>query len=156
MTRCQPQVAAPGVLNPTDKFGIDAADDPAGHAQHQRTRRHLHAFWHDSPRGDHAAPPHPGPVEDDGAHPDQGILLDLATVQDGAMSDADPGTDQAGHALIDVHHAVVLDVALGPKHDRRQVTAQDGVVPDAGFGLQGDIADQPRSGRDEGGGVNSW
>jgi len=155
MTRRQAQVGTPGVLNPTDQFGIDAADDPAGHAQHQRAGRHLHAFRDDSPRADDAAPAHPSPFEDDGAHPDQGILLDLTAVQDGPVSDADPGPDQAGHALIDVHHAVVLDVALGPKHDRRQVTAQDRVVPDAGFGLQRHVADQLRSPRDKGGGVDS-
>jgi len=55
-----------------------------------------------------------------------------------------------------VHYAVVLDVALGPENDGRQITAQDRVVPDAGFGLQRDVADQLRSWRDEGGGVDSW
>jgi hypothetical protein len=35
-------------------------------------------------------------------------------VQDGPVSDADSGADQAGHALINVYHAIVLDVALSP------------------------------------------
>jgi hypothetical protein len=55
-----------------------------------------------------------------------------------------------------VYHAIVLDVALGPENDGRQIAAQDRVVPDAGFGLQRDVADQVRSGRDEGGGVDPW
>ncbi len=155
MTRRQAQIAAPGVLDSADEFGIDSADDAAGHAQHQRPGWNLHVFRHDGPRADYAAPAHPSPIEHDGAHPDQGILLDLAAVQDGPMSDADPGADQAGHALVDVHHAVVLDVALAPENDGRQITAQDRVVPDAGFGLEGNVADQLRSGRDEGGGVDS-
>ncbi len=156
MARRQLQVAAPRVLDPARKFGIDATDDAPGHAQHQRARRYVHAFRHDSPGADYAAPPHSSPIEHDGAHPDQGILLDLAAVQDGPVSDTDPGADQAGRALVDVHYAVVLDVALGPENDGRQITAQDRVVQDAGFRLQRDVADQLRSWRDEGGWVDPW
>ncbi len=156
MARRQLQVAAPRVLDPARKFGIDATDDAPGHAQHQRARRYVHAFRHDSPGADYAAPPHSSPIEHDGAHPDQGILLDLAAVQDGPVADSNSGADQAGHALIDVHHAVVLNVALGPENDGREITAQDRVVPDASLGLQRDVADQLRSSRDEGGGVDSW
>jgi hypothetical protein len=55
-----------------------------------------------------------------------------------------------------VHHTVVLNIALRAQQDGGKVTAQDRVVPDAGFRLERDIADQLRSSRDEGGGVDSW
>jgi hypothetical protein len=55
---------------------------------------------------------------------------------------------------IDVDDAAVLDVGAGADADPVDVAAQHAIVPDARFGPDLDVADQPRARRDEGGGID--
>ena len=69
------------------------------------------------------------------------------------MAHPDPLADQARQSGVDMDNRKVLDVALLPYHDGCHVAAEDGSIPDAGTGLQADVADDHRPRGDEGGGM---
>jgi hypothetical protein len=48
-----------------------------------------------------------------------------------------------------MQRAIVLDIGMMPDDDGRGITANDGIVPDAGSLVNGDIANNHRAGRDK-------
>ena len=93
-------------------------------------------------------------VEERRAVADQRLLADLGAVHDAAVADGGVAADHQGLAGRGVQDRVVLHVGALADHDRADVGAQHGAVPDAGALLDGHVADQGRGRGDEGVGVD--
>lgn len=66
------------------------------------------------------------------------------------MADRDEFADVAAEVIGEVNDCVVLDVGAWADGDFVDVAAKGGVVPDAGFLVDGDAADHIGAGGDEG------
>ena len=142
-------IVLPGVANASLQLAIHRVHDSTRHSQNQGPRRHLHVLGEDGTRTDDRPGPDADPIEEDRAHPDEALVLHVATVEDCAMPDSNPVPDRARHAFIDVQHREVLDVRGRADRNRGHVAAHDRVVPDRGVGSDGDVAKDDRARRDE-------
>jgi hypothetical protein len=79
--------------------------------------------------------------ENDRAHADGHPVADGRAMDDGCVSDGDLVADDAGCAAIDVKDRAVLDIGSLPDANRRDVTPDDGVEPDARLGADFDVSD---------------
>ena len=139
-------IVSPGRRDPVCQGRIYLAHDSTRNSHDQGAGWYLHPFGHHSACRDHAARPDRYPVEQDAAHCDEAIITDGAAVQDDAMPYADPPPDRARHALIDVYDRAVLNIGLGPDHDRCHITPDYSLVPDACLFAQRHVA-HDRGGR---------
>ena len=71
---------------------------------------------HQCSGGDQRARSDASAVEDDGAHPDERVVLDLAAVQNGVVAHADARTHPDGELRVDVDGDAVLDVGAEPRN----------------------------------------
>jgi len=128
-----------------DELAVLLAKSPAhfaGHTGDQRVGRDDGVLRDDRASGDDGALADTRIVEDRRAHADQNGILKDAAVDGGVVADGDPVADDDG---VDVPHAMedgaVLDVGVGPDADKVDVSADDGVHPNAGVFTEDNIAD---------------
>ena len=79
----------------------------------------------------------------------------VARVHHAEVADGRARADLDAAHRRDVDHRAVLHVGAAAHHDRVEVGAEHGVVPDRRVLLHGDVADEARGGRDERGGMNA-
>src|SRR5690606_26593063 len=84
-----------------------------------------------SPCSHHGAAAHPGAVQQDGAHADQGFVLYDGTADDGRVADGHPLAYFHRIPFVGVDDHAVLDVAVFADADGLDVAPQDGAEPDA-------------------------
>src|SRR5881397_4015187 len=113
-----------------------------------RFGRHERAGRHHRPGTDARA------VEHRRAVADQTFLAERRRVDRAVVTDRRAGADRGPAARGDVHDRAVLHVGAAADHDRVEVAAQHGVVPDGGALLDRDVADDHGGGRDERGRVD--
>ena len=115
-------------------------------------RAGLHSHVEITPLGDQSpgpydgVPSYMGPVQEDGAHAHDDVVLHGAAVDDGVVPDGHAVTDDRGDVRANVDRDQVLDVGVISYDNRCLVGPDDGVVPDAAPGADGDIADDVGAG----------
>src|SRR5690606_9993560 len=87
-------------------------------------------------------------VEHHGVDADQAVFADAAAMQHDLVADGHAFADRQRKAHVGVQHAAILDVGVLTNVDKLVVAAQHGVEPDAGAGLEADLADQTGVGSD--------
>ena len=126
----------------------DLPDDPG------RDPRGEHAVRDDHPRRHRRARRDQGPAADDRAVEHRGSVAhqrlgtDDRAVDDAQVTDGRALADLGHRVVAAVQHRTVLDVGPAAHQDRPEIGPQDRPVPDGGFGLDLDVADQGGSGRD--------
>ncbi|EVT82979.1 hypothetical protein Z046_31235 [Pseudomonas aeruginosa VRFPA09] len=88
------------------------------------------------------------PIEDHRVDPYQAVVAHAATMQHGVVADGDALAEGQRIAHVGVHHRAVLDVAVLADMDQLVVAAQHRAKPDAGAGIQANLADHRCAGRD--------
>ena len=73
-------------------------------------------------------------VQDDRAHADENLVFHGAGVDDGFVSDGDQPADDGRQIIRRVDNRTILHIGPGTQDDMRNITAQDRLVPHAGFG----------------------
>ena len=136
--RLHPLTSSPGDLPD------DPGRDPGGeHAvRDDQPRRHRRA------RRDQGAATYARAVEHRGAVAHQRFGTDDRAVDDAQVTDGRAPADLGHRVVAPVQHRPVLDVRSAAHDDRPEIGPQHRPVPDGGFGLDPDVADQGGSGRD--------
>ena len=81
-------------------------------------------------------------IHHDGSHADEGVVTDMAAVECDIVPDRDIVTDLNGRLLIEgMEDGAVLDIHVVADADGIDVTAEDGVEPDAAALSKDDISD---------------
>ena len=75
----------------------------------------------------------------DGPHADHDIVFDGGAVDDRQVADGHAITNDARKAGIGVHDRSILNVGAAADANRRAISPQHGVIPDAGLGRDRDI-----------------
>src|SRR6185437_4798209 len=120
----------------------DLAGDPGRYSHRDHAVGHGHPRRHRGTRRDQGAAADDDAVQDRGAVADQRFGADDATVHNAQVADGGALTDLGHRVVAAVQHRTVLDVRAAPDDDRAEVGAEHGAVPDGGFGLDPDVADQ--------------
>src|SRR5439155_9880399 len=123
--------------------------DTCRHADHERARRYAGAFGHDRTRCYDTARPDVDTVEEHASHADQAVVLDGASMQNGAVPHPDPRADPRREPCVHVHDRAVLEIAVLADHDRGHVAAQHRVVPHARVRAQRHVPQNDRTGSDK-------
>ncbi len=96
-------------------------------------------------------------VHDDGAHADQYIVLDGATVNDGAVADGNVVADDGfGFIIGAMYDCVVLDIDFVADLDGIDVATDDSIEPYAAIVAHSDFANDGGVGSDEAIVAPSW
>src|SRR5437867_3751203 len=138
-------------------LGRCAGEWPAhlrGRAQRQRAVGNLGLGRHQGTRGHHRPDADARAVEHRRAVADQALFAQRRGVDRGVVADRRAGADLGPAARRDVHDRAVLHVGAAADHDRIEVSAEHGVVPDGGALLDRHVADDHGGGRDERGRVD--
>ena len=120
--------------------------DFRGRAEHERAGRNFH------PNRDQRVCPDEGPcadfhiVENNSAHPDEHFIVDLASVDDGAVADGYKLAHSCGIIRVEMDDCIVLNVRTRTDNDAVDVAAQDGPVPHARLFFDRDVANYHRAG----------
>ena len=123
-------------------FVVNLLLEFAGNTHPQRIRLDHCAFRNDRASGDDAALADFGIVQDDAAHADEAAAADSAAMQRDRVADGDPVTH--GDAVFVAHaveHAAILHVGVFSNADGKDVTADNGIHPDAGVFANLHVAD---------------
>ncbi len=146
--------------------GLDVAPGPAGNvvlfverklppdfcrrAEDERAGRNFHPESDERVRADDGARADFGAVENDRAHANKDLIVDLARVNDGAVANGDELAYARRITGIDMDNGIVLNVGTRADDDAVNVAAQHGAVPDARFLFERNVADDGRAGNDPG------
>src|SRR5215510_10909257 len=101
-----------------------------GRAEHERAGRDLHSHGYQRVCADDGTRAHFDVVEDDGSHPDEYFIVDLARMNDRGVPDRDQFAYARWVTSVDVDDSVVLNVRARPDDDAIDITAQYCPVPD--------------------------
>ena len=126
-------------------FGAQDPRHPGGRPQNQRPGRNLGPLGDQGIGAEQTAFADHGAIQDDCAHADQHFVPNRAGVHDRRMADGDVVADQARKVSGHVHHRLVLDVGVVADHDPVDVTAENGVKPDARMVANSNITDDHRA-----------
>lgn len=108
------------------------------------------AFEYDSACGDDGIAADLCIVHDDGAHADEHFIAQRAAMYDGVMADGDVVADDGPGFLVGgMDDDAVLDIDFVADADAVDVTADDGIEPDAAFIAYLYVADDGGIGSDE-------
>src|SRR4051812_6447140 len=122
---------------------------PCRHAHYQRPALHDSVLWYERSRRHDGLIADRGAREHDCSHPDRYSMANRRSVNDCRVTDRHVIADDAWAPGVDVQHRAVLDVGAGTDAYWRNVTANDGVEPDARPGADLDVANDYRSRRNE-------
>jgi hypothetical protein len=100
-------------------------------------------------RADNAAVANFGSIENRGPHADENFTPNFAGMKDRPMADCDKFAGLDAVIIVQMDHAVVLDIAAGADLNALDVAAQNGVVPDGHVFVERDVPDNLRSVRHE-------
>jgi hypothetical protein len=78
-------------------------------------------------------------------HAYQHVIGYRGTMNDGTVPDRTFVANGQRGILIDMQHAVILNVGSPTNHDRSAISTHDGVIPDACTLSNGDVADDHRA-----------
>src|SRR5579883_413793 len=116
-----------------------------GHSHRQ------YAFWYrlalrnQGTRADDRARAYLGVREDNGVHANKYMVTYRRAMHDSAVTDRTLIPNRQGRILIDVQHAVILNIGAASNDDGRAISSHDRIVPDAGPFANGDIANDHRA-----------
>ncbi len=121
--------------------GLVGLDDLAWTTEHQTVIGDLFVARDQRVRPDDTATSYLCAVEDGRVHSNDAIVSDDGPVDQCAVTYGHTITDGGRIAVIDVHHTAVLDGCALAYPDRGCLTADRGGVPDRGFCVDLDVAD---------------
>jgi hypothetical protein len=124
--------------------------DFSGRTEDERARGNFRSQSDEGVSADNGTCAHFNIVENDGAHPDKDLIVDLAWVDDGAVTDRNQFAHCCRIIRVEVDDGIVLNVRARPDYDTVDVAAQYGAVPNARLFCQGDIANYCCAGNDPG------
>ncbi len=140
-----------------DQGGLGQFADQLGRAADpQLLRPDRLALGQQRARAQHPVFLHRAAVHDDRAKADEAAVPDRAAMHHRHMADQHIVTDQRRAFglsrlwTVTMDNAAILNVGPCAYHDAADIGAQHAIVPDARFRPDGDIADDPATGRDEG------
>ena len=116
---------------------------------HQLPGTHPCTFPDHGTGGNHGLFHHMGIIEHDGTDTHQAAGVDGASMDHCVVSHGNMVTDSGRFAEIGMNRAVVLDVRVGADVNRRHVSPQHRIEPDAGMVTNRDIADHDSRGCDK-------
>lgn len=115
-----------------DQVGGDILYLPRGDAPVNGPGLYFGAFQHDGPGGNDGIAPDLGVVHNNGAHADQDLVMDRASMHDRVVPDGHIITDDGLCLLIRaVEYGPILYIDFIADPDTVDVAADDGIEPDA-------------------------
>jgi hypothetical protein len=126
----------------------ECADDFCGRTHYEGAGRNFCELRYESVGADERLRADLSAVEDRRAHADEAFVADGAGVDNRAVADGDPITDEAWKFIGEMQDGVVLNVGVMADDDAIDVAAQDGVIPDAGMIAEGNVAKDNGGARD--------
>ena len=120
-----------GMLDIVQLFLVRGPDDFSRNAEDQRTRRDFCPLRHDGACADDRVFTDDALVQQNGAHPNDDLVLDRGPVYDRAMSHCNAIPDDGGLAQVHMDEGAVLDIRLFTDFDGGHVASQDCPKPDA-------------------------
>lgn len=111
----------------------------------RRCAHHHRARWNHRPRchhrtgGDEAAFPHPGAVENGGAHPDQTLIADRAGMHNCSVTDRAPVAHDRIKIVGQMHNGIVLNIRAFSDLNTGNVTAKHRPIEHAAARFEGHV-----------------
>lgn len=143
------------MLDPVLFLEGELPNDTSGRTQHERARRNFHPHGNECVCADHAPRANLRPIKNDRAHADEGLVVDGAGVDNGAVPDCHTLAENDRKIIGEVKDGVILNVRLRSHDNAVDIAAQDRAEPNARFFAQGDLAYHSGRWNDEGGGMKT-